>query len=258
MTAAVPTCRPNPRRETASPSALMIAPDGRPSPDSPDPKSDETVPEARPFRAASPLDRGSGEPRGLLVPSEAVARSLPRVVPGRSDVTEPILVPKLRIHLADFPYLHSARPRGCSPWRPDAEFGTHRHGRVLRRSPGFSRSARLPRDPAESTGLWRFHDAPVSLPPRGAIRGIGGASARTDNSAFRATVGFPGSRRLAARDLSVARHVDVPPPAARKRRGERPVTGFPNRYGIPSRLWFARRQFKSFRRRREPRSSPSA
>ena len=164
----------------------------------------------------------------------------------------------LRIHLADFPYLHSARPRGCSPWRPDAEFGTHRHGRVLRRSPGFSRSARLPRDPAESTGLWRFHDAPVSLPPRGAIRGIGGASARTDNSAFRATVGFPGSRRLAARDLSVARHVDVPPPAARKRRGERPVTGFPNRYGIPSRLWFARRQFKSFRRRREPRSSPSA
>ena len=203
-----------------------------------------TVPEARPFRAAFPLDRGSGEPRGLLVPSEAVARSLPRVVPGRSDVTEPILVPKLRIHLADFPYLHSARPRGCSPWRPDAEFGTHRHGRVLRRSPGFSRSARLPRDPAESTGLWRFHDAPVSLPPRGAIRGIGGASARTDNSAFRATVGFPGSRRLAARDLSVARHVDVPPPAARKRRGERPVTGFPNRYGIPSRLWFARRQSK--------------
>ena len=169
---------------------------------------------------------------------------LPHVSPSRSDVAEPILVPKLRIHLADFPYLHSARPRGCSPWRPDAEFGTHRHGRVLRRSPGFSRSARLPRDPAESTGLWRFHDAPVSLPPRGAIRGIGGASARTDNSAFRATVGFPGSRRLAARDLSVARHVDVPPPAARKRRGERPVTGFPNRYGIPSRLWFARRQSK--------------
>ena len=145
--------------------------------------------------------------RGLLVPSKAVAL-LPHVSPSRSDVAEPILVPKLRIHLADFPYLHSARPRGCSPWRPDAEFGTHRHGRVLRRSPGFSRSARLPRDPAESTGLWRFHDAPVSLPPRGAIRGIGGASARTDNSAFRATVGFPGSRRLTARDLSNARHID--------------------------------------------------
>ena len=83
---------------------------------------------------------------------------------------------------------------------------------VLCHSLGFSRSVRLSKDPAESTGLWRFHDAPVSLPPRGAIRGIGGASARTDNSAFRATVGFPGSRRLAARDLSVARHVDVPPP----------------------------------------------
>lgn len=145
--------------------------------------------------------------RGLLVPSKAVAL-LPHVSPSRSDVAEPILVPKLRIHLADFPYLHSARPRGCSPWRPDAEFGTYRHGRVLCRSPGFSRSVRLSKDPAESTGLWRFHDAPVSLPPRGAIRGNGGASARTDNSAFRATVGFPGSRRLTARDLSNARHID--------------------------------------------------
>ena len=131
MTATEPTCRPDPRRETASPPVLMIAPDGRPTPNSPDPQSNETVPEARPFRAAFPLDRGSGEPRGLLVPSEAVARSLPRVVPGRSDVTEPILVPKLRIHLADFPYLHSARPRGCSPWRPDAEFGTDRHGSLM-------------------------------------------------------------------------------------------------------------------------------
>merc|ERR1712001_506558 len=34
--------------------------------------------------------------RGLLVPSKAVAL-LPRVSPSRSDVTEPILVPKLRI-----------------------------------------------------------------------------------------------------------------------------------------------------------------
>ena len=156
-------------------------------------------------------------------------------MPGRSDVTEPILVPKLRIRLADFPYLHSARPRGCSPWRPDAEFGTHWHGRVLRRSPGFSRSARLPRDPAESTGLWRVYDAPVSLPPLGAIRGNGGASARTENSACRATVGFPRSRRLAARGLSVARHVDVPLSEVRRRRIERPVTRFQNRYGIPSR-----------------------
>lgn len=128
MVATALTCRPNPRRKTASPSALMTASDDSPSPNSPAPQSDETVPEARPFRAAFPLERGSGELRELLVPSEAVARSLPRVVPGRSDVTEPILVPKLRIHLADFPYLHSARPRGCSPWRPDAEFGTHRHG----------------------------------------------------------------------------------------------------------------------------------
>ena len=108
---------------------------------------------------------------------------------------------------------------------------------VLRRSPGFSWSARLSRNPAESTGLWRFFDAPVSLPPLGAIRGNVGASARTDNSAFRSTVGFPGSRRLTARDLSVARHVNVPLFAKRR---ERSVTRFPNSYGIPSRLWFAR------------------
>ena len=125
---------------------------------------------------------------------------------------------------------------------------------VLRRSLGFSRSARLSRNPAESTGLWRFLDAPVSLPPLGAIRGIGGASARTDNSAFRSTVSFPESRRLTARDLSVARHVDAPL-SARPR--ERSVTRFPNHYGIPSRLWFARRR-KFTRRLREPRSFPSA
>ena len=36
-------------------------------------------------------------------------------------------------------------------------------------------------------------------------------------------VGFPGSRRLAARDLSIARHVDVPPPADQKRQREQPA-----------------------------------
>ena len=81
-----------------------------------------------PRSATLPLDVPTlSRVRQLLVPAKAVA-SLPRVVPSRSDVTEPILVPKLRIHLADFPYLHSARPRGCSPWRPDAEIGTHWHG----------------------------------------------------------------------------------------------------------------------------------
>ena len=79
---------------------------------------------------------------------------------------------------------------------------------VLCRSLGFSRSARLSRDPAESTGLWRFHDALVSLPPLGVLRGNGEASARTDNSASRMTVGFSESRRFTARELSLARHVE--------------------------------------------------
>ena len=48
----------------------------------------------------------------------------------------------------------------------------------------------------------------MSLAPHGAIRGIGEASARTDNSAFRSTVGFPKSRRITAHDLSIVRHLD--------------------------------------------------
>ena len=109
--------------------------------------------------------------RGLLVPSKAVAL-LPHVSPSRSDVAEPILVPKLRIHLADFPYLHSAKPRGCSPWRPDAEFGTHWHGSLApfarvftvrpplekpRRIHGalaFSRRARFPASARSDSWEW--------------------------------------------------------------------------------------------------------
>ena len=161
---------------------------------------------------------------------------------GRSGVTEPILVPKLRIRFADFPYLHSTRPRGCSPWRPDAEFGTVRHGRVLCHPPGFSRSDRSPRDPAESTGLWRFLDAPVSLSPHGAIRGNGGASTRTDNSAFRQRPASPGLVALRRATVeTIARHRTVPHPVLLRAGEKRPVNGFPNRYGIPSRLRFARR-----------------
>jgi len=37
---------------------------------------------------------------------------------------EPILVPRLRIRFADFPYLHWPTTRGCSPWRPAAVMGT--------------------------------------------------------------------------------------------------------------------------------------
>jgi len=37
---------------------------------------------------------------------------------------EPILLPKLQIHLADFPYQRSPETRGSSPWRPVAVSGT--------------------------------------------------------------------------------------------------------------------------------------
>jgi len=57
-------------------------------------------------------------------------------VPRTRRGLEPILVPKLRIHFADFPYLHCSIARGCAPWGPAAVMGTTRRtGRVS----GFSR-----------------------------------------------------------------------------------------------------------------------
>ena len=38
--------------------------------------------------------------------------------------SEPILLPKVRINFADFPYLHCSKTRGFSPWGPDAVIGT--------------------------------------------------------------------------------------------------------------------------------------
>lgn len=45
--------------------------------------------------------------------------------------SEPILLPKLRIEFADFPYLHYPKTRGFSPRRPDAVMGTHIRIRLL-------------------------------------------------------------------------------------------------------------------------------
>ena len=44
--------------------------------------------------------------------------------PVTAQPIEPILVPKLRIQFADFPWLHQSKARGCSPWRPAADMGT--------------------------------------------------------------------------------------------------------------------------------------
>ncbi|XP_018645333.1 hypothetical protein Smp_177580 [Schistosoma mansoni] len=52
---------------------------------------------------------------------------------------EPILLPKLRIQFADFPYLHCSIARGCSPWRPAADMGTACHENYTA-SLGFSRA----------------------------------------------------------------------------------------------------------------------
>ena len=48
----------------------------------------------------------------------------------------------------------------------------------------FSRTDRRPKDPAGSTVLWHFLDASLSLSGDRAIQWNGGASTRTDNSAF--------------------------------------------------------------------------
>ncbi len=69
---------------------------------------------------------------------------------------EPILVPKLRIEFADFPYLHCSIARGCSPWRPAADMGTVGHeNRTV--SPGFSRADRSAPDTAGSAVLYGYN-----------------------------------------------------------------------------------------------------
>ena len=170
-------------------------------------KGNDSVSEARPFRATLSTIEGPAIHEGSLVPAKAIVRRFRVSCPAGSmsqsqslfrsygsvlptSLTYIRLYPEA-VHLGDL-------------MRSSVRSGTG----VLCHSLGFSRSVRLSKDPAESTGLWRFLDAPVSLAPLGAIRGIGGASARTDNSAFRSTVGFPESRRFTARDLSIARHLD--------------------------------------------------
>ena len=59
-----------------------------------------------------------------------------KVVPARLDhhneepaaqPSEPTLFPKLRIYIADFPFLADSQwATGCQPWMPDAVMGTAR------------------------------------------------------------------------------------------------------------------------------------
>merc|ERR1712018_407446 len=86
--------------------------------------------------------------------------------------------------------------------------------------PGFQGPTAVRETPQNPRGSGVF-DAPVSLSPHGAIRGNGGASTRTDTSAFRATASFPGSRRLTARDRRNDRKApDGASPRAFEGRGE--------------------------------------
>ena len=67
--------------------------------------------------------------------------------------SEPILFPKLRIQIADFPYLHCSTARGCSPWRPAADMGTVRHENHTT-FPGFSRAGGSAPDSARAALLY--------------------------------------------------------------------------------------------------------
>ena len=55
--------------------------------------------------------------------------------------SEPILIPKLWIQFADFPYLLiNQSTRGCLPWKPAADMGTNWRDTCTFPSPGISRS----------------------------------------------------------------------------------------------------------------------
>ena len=85
-------------------------------------------------RRMSPLHpsaRAAPRPRPPRPPpagSAAATGRAPPQLPSKARQTqpsEPILLTKLRIQFADFPYLHcSIDYRGCSPWRPAAVVGT--------------------------------------------------------------------------------------------------------------------------------------
>lgn len=71
---------------------------------------------------------------------------------------EPILVPKLRIQFAEFPYARCSVARGCAPWSPAAVFGT-----------GAARPARLPPECAPAA-LSRLRLGPRHPQPNTVLR----------------------------------------------------------------------------------------
>ena len=88
------------------------------------------------------------DPANMHTKSTEAAKAARKPVPDLTDTyliparltrpSEPILLPKLRIQFADFPYLHCSIARGCSPWRPAADMGTACHENYIALL-GFSR-----------------------------------------------------------------------------------------------------------------------
>lgn len=115
---------------------------------------------------------------------------------------------------------------------------------VLCHSLGFSRSVRLSKDPAESTGLWRFFST-RPCPWLRTERFVGSVGRQPEQ------ITLPLDRRSASPSLVALQRTifrsqgtsTMPPSVTRRKRSGRPVSGFPNRYGIPSRLRFARHQW---------------
>ena len=103
-------------------------------------------------RRVGPADRVRAE----LSPRHPVPRRYQACIgsPARpARPSEPILFPKLRIQIADFPYLHCSTARGCSPWRPAADMGTVRHENHTA-FPGFSRAGGSAPDSARAALLY--------------------------------------------------------------------------------------------------------
>lgn len=131
--------------------------------------------------------RSSGDPRRPVNGTEFTPRRSPRPAGGHTRFprrarpprpSEPILIPKLRIQFADFPYLHYSIDQRLFTSETCCGYG-YELVRVRRNLPGIFKVPPVARGCRENCGTLRRLPEPI-LPARG-FQGLGGLC-RKDNS----------------------------------------------------------------------------
>jgi hypothetical protein len=137
--------------------------------------------------AARTGPRSNGNPRRSVNGTEFAPKDLPRPAGGRtrflhrarpSRPSEPILIPKLRIQFADFPYLHYSIDQRLLTLETCCGYG-YELVRVRRNLPRIFKVPPGTRGCRENCGTLRLEPKPI-LPARG-FQGLGGLC-RKDNS----------------------------------------------------------------------------